>query len=73
MLKIWARLSEMMCEKCDASYSIIARSVRRKITSSLIKSIGLCTRGSRSTFSGNLLEKSIDKDAHTSELTSRVL
>ena len=49
--KFYARLSEMINEKRDVNYSTIATWIRRKITFSLIKSIGLCTRGSRSTFS----------------------
>ena len=68
--KFYVRLSEMIIEKRDGNYSTIATWIRRKIT--LIKSIGLCTRRYRSTFSSNRLEKSIDEDAHTSELTSRI-
>ena len=70
--KFYVRLSQMISEKRDVNYSTIATWIRRKITFSLIKSIGLCTRGSRSTFSSTRLKKSIDEDAHTSELTSRI-
>ena len=63
--KFFIRLSEMISEKHDVNYSTIATWIRRKITFLLIKSIGLCTRRSRSTFSGTRLEKSIDEDAHT--------
>ena len=62
----------MISEKCDVNYSTIATWIRRKITFSMINSIGWCTRGSRSTFSSTLLEKSIDEDEHTSELKSRI-
>ena len=51
------------------SYSIIAAWVLRKITFSLIKSIGLCLRGSLSTFY-DTLEKSLSRDAYTSEFIS---
>ena len=70
--KFYVRLSEMVSEKRDVNYSTIATWVRRKITFSLIKSIGLCTRGSKSTYSSTRLKKLIDEDAHTSELTSRI-
>ena len=63
--KFFVRLSEMVSEKHGVNYSTIATWIRRKITFSLIKSIGLCTRRSRSTFCGTQLEKSIDEDAHT--------
>ena len=66
----YVRLSKMISEKRDDS--TIATWIRRKITFSLIKSIGLCTRGSRSTLSSTRLEKSKDEDAHTSELISRI-
>ena len=68
----YPRLSEMTSEKRDTNYSTIATWNRRKIIFSLIKSIGLCTRRSRSTFSSTRLKKSIGKDAHTSERTSRI-
>ena len=45
--KFYARLAEMMRYKKGTSYSVIAAWVRRKIKFSLIKSIGMCLRGSR--------------------------
>ena len=62
----------MISEKRDINYSTIATWVRKKITFSLIKSICLYTSGIRSTFSIIRLEKSIDEDAHSSELLSRI-
>ena len=62
----------MISQKLDVNYSTMATWISRKITFSLIKSIGLCTRGSKSTFSSTRLEKSIEEDAHTSEFTSRI-
>ena len=70
--EFYIRFSEMISEKRDVNYSTIATRIRGKITFSLIKSIGLCTRGSRLSFSSTQLKKSIDEDAHTSELTSRI-
>ena len=55
--KFYVRLSEMISEKRDVNHSTIATWIRRKIRFSLIKSIGLCTHGSRSTFSSTQLKK----------------
>ena len=68
--KFYARLAEMIGYKMGTSYSIIAAWVRRKMTFSLIKSIGMCLRGSRSVFYNDALEKSLSGDAYTSELIS---
>ena len=68
--KFYARLAEMIGYKRGTSYSIIAAWVRRKITFSLIKSIGMCLRGSRSVIYNDALEKSLSGDAYTSELIS---
>ena len=70
--KFYVRLSEMVSEKRDVNCSTTATWIRREITFSLIKSIGLCTRSSRSTFSSTRLEKLIDEDSDTSEPTSRI-
>ena len=61
--KFSAGLSEMINEKRDLIYSTIATCIRRKTTFSLIKSIGLSTSGSSSTFRSARLEKLIDEDA----------
>ena len=68
--KFYPRLAEMIGYKRGTSYSIIAAWVRRKITFSLIKSIGMCLQGSRSVFYNDALEKSLSGDAYTSELMS---
>ena len=68
--KFYARLAEMISYKRGTSYSVIAAWVRRKITFSLIKSIGMCLRGSRSVFYNDALEKSLSGDAYTSEFIS---
>ena len=66
-----SRLSEMIPEKRKQDYSAITTWIRRKISFSLIKSMGMCIRGSRSLFCPNL-EASILCDSKTSELTSRI-
>ena len=63
--KFYARLAEMISYKRGTSYSVIAGWVRRKITLSLIKSIGMCLRGSRSVFYNNALKNSLSGDAYT--------
>ena len=68
--KFYARLAEMISYKRGTSYSIIAVWIRRKITLSLIKSTGMCLRGSRSVFYNDALKKSFSGDAYTSEFIS---
>ena len=68
--KFYARLAEMISHKRGTSYSIIAAWVRRKMTFSLIKSIGMCLRGSCSAFYNDVLKKSLSGDAYTSEFIS---
>ena len=68
--KFYARLAEMISYKRETSYCIIAVWVRRKITFSLIKSIGICLRGSRSVFYNDAFEKSLSGNACTSEFIS---
>ena len=59
---LYRRLSEIIAEKRKQDYSVITTWIRRKISFSLIKSIGMCIRGSRSLFCPNL-EASISCDA----------
>ena len=68
--KFYTRLDEMISYKRGTSYSVIVAWVRRKITFSLIKSIGMCLRGSGSVFYDDALEKSLSGDAYTSEFIS---
>ena len=62
--KCYVHLLETMSEKRDVSYSTIATWIRKKITFSLVKSAGLCTYGSKSTFS-----REINKQGRTYKLT----
>ena len=69
--KVFSRLSEMIAEKRNQSRSIISSWIRRKINFSLMKSLGLCLRGSRSIFDKNI-ESSMVENAAVSELTSKI-
>ena len=70
--KFYSLLSELISEKRESSYSIVATWIRRKIIFALIKSIGMCLRGSRSVFHREKLEQSIKDDELLSELSSKV-
>ena len=70
--KFYARLAEMISYKRGTSYNFIASWVRRKITFSLIKSIGMILRVSRSVFYNDALEKSLNGDAYTIEFISNI-
>ena len=61
-----------MSEKRDSSYSIIATRIRRNIIFTLIKSIGMRLRDSRSVFHREKLKYSIIDDELLSELSSKV-
>ena len=60
--KFYSRLAEIKAGKRQAKQHIITTWIRRKISFSLIRSIGTCLRGSRTTFSNNL-ENSMSNDA----------
>ena len=63
--KFYARLPEMISYKRGTSYSVVAAWVQRKFTFSLIKSIGMGLRGSRSVYYNDLLEKLLSGDTYT--------
>ena len=71
--KFYSRLSKMIAEKWDQPYSVIASWIRRKISFSLIRSIGMCIRGSRSVTSSNDLLTSTRNDAVASEVISNTV
>ena len=48
--KFYSRLSELISEKRESSYSIVETWIRRKIIFALMKSIGMCLKGIRSVF-----------------------
>ena len=71
--KFYSRLSEMIAEKRDQLYSVITSWIRRKISFSLIRSIGMCIRESRSVTSSNDLITSATNDAVASEVISNIV
>ena len=68
--KFYSRLAEMICKKRKTNYNVTITLIRKKIAFSLIKSIGICIRGSRSVFQNDNLEISLSEDAYTSEFQS---
>ena len=70
--KFYSLLSELISEKKESSYSIIATWMRRTIIFALIKSIGMCLRVIRSVFHRDKLKQSIKDDELLSELSSKV-
>ena len=70
--KLYSRLSELISEKRESSYSIVATWIRQKIIFALFKSIAMCLRGSRSVFHCEKLEQSVKDDELLSELSSKV-
>ena len=71
--KFYSRLSEMIAEKRDQPYSVITSWIRRKISFSLIRSIGMCIRGSRSVKSSKDPLTSTTNDAVASEMISNIV
>ena len=68
--KFYSRLAEMVCKKRKTNYNVTITWIRRKIAFSLIKSIGICIRGSCLVFQDDNLEMSLGGDAYTSEFKS---
>ena len=71
--KFYSRLSEMIAEKRDQLYSVIASLIGRKIYFSLIRSTGMCIGGSRSVTSSNNLLTPTTNDAVASEAISNIV
>ena len=72
-MKFYSRLSELISEKKESSYSIVAAWIQGKIIFALIKSIGMCPGRSRSIFHREKLEQSIKDSELLSELSSKSL
>ena len=70
--KFYKRLAELIAEKKKQRYSVISSWVKRKISFSLMNSVGLCLRGSRSLADRNDIEMSITNDAMMSEMSSNI-
>ena len=71
--KFYSRLSEMIAEKRDQPYSVIALSLRRKISFSPFRSIGMCIWASRSVTSSSDLLTSTTNDTVASEVISNIV
>ena len=67
----YARLSEMVSEKRNQPYPIAAAWIKRKISFSLIRSVGLCLKVSRSVNSSMLVDY-MESDATSSEVICRI-
>ena len=71
-MKFYSRLSELISERRESSYSVVVTWIRRKIVFALMKSIGMCLRGSRSVFNHEKLEQSVKDNELLSELSSKI-
>ena len=69
----YKRLAEVICERRFQPYAVVASWIQRKLSFSLIRSLGMCLRGIRSVSSSKLLvESAASKDIVSSEVTSRI-
>ena len=66
------RSAEMINSKRGTDYNITVAWLRKTITFSLIKTIGICLRGSRSIVCSDSLEQSLSGDAYVSDFFSNV-
>ena len=66
------KLAERIVEKRKQPYSIISSWIKRKIIFSLLRSIGLCLRGSRSIRENKNIVKPIENDAVVSETLTKI-
>ena len=66
--RFYSKLAEEISEKRQQPYSVVCSWIKRKIVFSLIKSIGLCLRGSRSINN----HVSIESDPVVSEVLSKI-
>jgi len=70
--KFYSRLAEMISQKRKTHYSIVAAWVKRKISFSLVRSVMLCVRGSRSMSPNVNITSGITNDITTSERMSNI-
>ena len=68
--KFYSHLAEMICKKRKTNYNVTIMWIQRKMAFSLIKSIGICIRGSCSVFKNDNLEMSLGRVTHNSEFQS---
>ena len=62
--KFYSSLAEMICKKRKTNYNATITWTRREFAFSLIKSIGICIRGSHSVFQNDSLEMSLTLFTH---------
>ena len=71
--KFFARLAEMIADKRKTNYNTVMTWMRRTISFSLIRSIGIRLRGSRTMFHSEHLETSVSQDVlMMSEYSSKI-
>ena len=70
--RFYSKLAEQIAEKRKQPYSIISSWIKRKITFSLLPSIGLCLRGSKSIRENENIAKSIENDSAVSEGLTKI-
>ena len=68
--KFYSRLAEMICKKTKTNYNVTITWIRRKTAFSLIKSVGICRRGSLPVFQNDNLKMPLSGDAYTSDIQS---
>ena len=68
--KFYSHLAEMICKKRKTNYNVTIMWIQRKMAFSLIKSIGICIRGSCSVFKNDNLEMSLGRVTYNSEFQS---
>ena len=71
--KFYSRLTDIISEIRKQNRPIISAWIKRKIIFSLVKSVGVCIRGSRSITPDRNLENSIDQDIDRAEETSETM
>ena len=70
--RFYSKLAEQIAEKRKQPYSIISSWIKRKIIFSLLRSIGLCLRVSRSIKENENIVKSIENDVVVSEGLTKI-
>jgi len=70
--KFYSRLAELIATKRKKHVSIVSAWVKRKVMFSLINSVILCIRGSRSVFDNNAISNSINNNIDISESITNI-
>ena len=67
MHKVYARLTKLIAVKRNEHYSTVSWRIKRKLVFSIMNSVGLCLRGSRSAYNNGDNKESMNRDASTTE------